>query len=140
MKRGQQPPDIRLARAFDFTVEDLAANRAGYMTWQQRGLFGAKVLRWWSWLTRWLFDGRKNKKRKGHVASVCGRAKLEHYIADRPGPRDTIFYEYYILKFHNSDAHFPLTRQQYRVLSEGVPYCVYYDPGYASEILSIERV
>lgn len=141
------PPDIRLAKAFQFTMDDLLANRAGVLSWRQRGLSDRIAHRISSGLRRlpivgtWLSNAYPPKKSPYAIQTLCGRIQLEHYVVDRRLDRSTIFYEYYHLVFAGHDRYFVINRQQYEVLTENLTYRVYYQLlGEEKPILSIERI
>jgi hypothetical protein len=141
-KSSPVPPDRLLAKAFNFTSEDLAVNRSGYMTRRQEG--GADVDYAISWLLNRVFPGRvaKPKREFRSVNSVCGRAKLAHFVVDRPVRPSKMsrgFWEYYHLLFDDEDLKFVVSAEQYRALAENIVYRIYYDPNKPDKILSIER-
>jgi hypothetical protein len=143
-KTSPAPPDIRLAKAFKFTGEDLAVNRSGYMSRRQERSpdIDYAIL---SLLSR-IFRGRiaKPKREFRHVNSVCGRAKLRYnFVTVRvwdvgilPPHRS----EGYRLTFDHCELEFRISEAQYRVLAEDIVYRVYYNPAIADKILSIERL
>lgn len=134
-KRQHTLPDRRLARAFGFTANDLATNRAGFMTAAQswgvpfwlRRMIAPFSLAWPS------FGGRRPQ-----VQRLCGRASLryeQHHI-------QSIFHADMIERYYldMSDVHrtFMLSAEQYRALSENVSYILYV-MSEANTILSLER-
>ena len=129
----------QLAQAFDFTAEDLAANREGYLTWRQRDFFDL-VLRHWVRELLQALGRTKKKKRKPDVVSICGRIQLEHRVDSYPAPRNMVFQEHHLLKFRPGETWFSINGRQYRLLDEGATYRVYYRPRPRPQILSIERV
>lgn len=139
-------PDIRIARAFNFNIDDLIANREGLLSIRQRGLsdriayhitFGLRQL---PWIGHW-FTASHSKGKSRPVKSICGRITLEHHIVDRRLDRSTVFYEYYHLVFPGHDRYFRVSRQQHDVLSENLKYRLYYRQlGEERLILSIERI
>lgn len=138
-------PDIRLAKAFNFTMDDLQANRSGILSWRQRGISDwiafriVRMLRHMP-LFSFLFSG-SSKKEPFVVTSICGRIKLVHNIEDKRLIRSSLFYEYYQLWFPGHNQKFRVTRQQYHALVENLKYRVYYqDYGEQRHILSIERI
>lgn len=141
------PPDFRLAKAFQFTAEDLYANREGILSWRQRG-FSDRLLYRLIYIMRALpFIGRlwrnaeSPKKQVRLVASLCGRIQLDHHIVDKRLSRSTLFYEYYQLVFPGHDRRFAISRDQFNVLSDNLRYRVYYQGiSDTSHILSIERM
>lgn len=138
-KKRRQPPDIRLAQAFHFTADDLAANRSGYLSRRQQGwlLFALQAM--FARAARRLNAGKNTLKLGFHpVASHCGRAQVEHEIINRMTQRP-IFYEVFRLRLEGQTVTFALTAQQHRALSDGIFYRVYYAPRDPGRILSIER-
>jgi len=141
------PPDIRIARAFKFDMDDLTANRDGVLSWRQRGLsdwiayrvmFGLRQL---PIIGRWFRVSQSSKKQPRRVDSICGRVKLEHHIVDRRLDRSVVFYEFYHLVFPGHDRYFVINQTQYRVLTDNLKYRVYYQHlGEQRHILSIERI
>ena len=115
-------PDVRLAKVFNFTSEDLTANRLGFITREQR----------WNvpWVlrpvTRYLFSFLPARQRDS-VSHICGKIRLnsansvsqwaytlgisgytlfiqlnaEQYYALLPY-EDTLHHIYYIFQFDNS--------------------------------------
>lgn len=141
-KSKQQPtPDLRLAKAFSFNGNDLAANRSGYLSWRQRGGWLTAVPHLLNQIVRRMLFGKH--KTSNHppdsVDSICGRARLEHYMVDRVGPRSTLFYEYFLLRLEGHDIRFPISTKQYHLLGENIVYRIYYDAR-DKHIYSLERV
>ncbi len=141
------PPDIRLARAFKFNMEDLTANRNGLLSWRQRGLSDwiayrvLYALRQLPIVGQLLAGSQSPKKQPRHVQSLCGRIKLEHHIVDRRLDRSVVFYEYYHLVFPGHERYFVVNRDQHNALTENLKYRVYYQAlGEQKHILSIERI
>ena len=64
-------PDVRLAKVFNFTSEDLAANRLGFITREQRWNV-PRVLRP---VTRYLFSFLPARQRDS-VSHICGKIRL----------------------------------------------------------------
>ncbi len=143
----QSPPDMRIAKAFKFNIEDLNANREGILSIRQRGLsdwFAYQIIsriRQLPIIGQVLTPTSSAKKTSRPVKSICGRIKLEHYIVDRRLDRSAVFYEYYHMVFTGHDRFFRVSRPQYDVLSENLKYRVYYQQlGEERQILSIERI
>lgn len=135
-----------MAKAFNFTSDDLIANRDGILSWRQRGFadwFAYRVLYFLRQLPilSAIYRPASPKKQPRQVSRVCGRIKLEHNIVDRRLNRSSLFYEYYHLVFPGHNSRFPITREQYHSLAENLRYRVFYqDLGARRYILSIERV
>jgi hypothetical protein len=127
-KRQHSLPNRQLARAFNFSADDLATNRAGYMTWSQA----------WDiplWLRRFsIFHSIKSSRRK--IERMCGKAKLQYKQLQISSLFHADIIEVYLLNINSFE--FRLTAQQYRIISEGLPYWVYYAPE-TTHILSLER-
>lgn len=133
-------PDRRLARVFGFTIEDLHANRAGFMSRGQRWRLSPRgrdiVGRVMD-----LFGVRDKPKRKDSVpiAQTCGTLSLQVEIREVP-----TFQRVEVLPLHSVTVEdlppqtFRITPEQYRTLSQGLPYRVYYEPD-SRRILSLER-
>ena len=141
------PPDIRLAKAFKFTMDDLNANRSGILSWRQRGISDwlafriSYGLRQIPFISQFFTGSVEEKKQPYQISSVCGRIKLEHHIVDKRLIRSSLFYEYYQLVFpgHNLTLH--ITRPQFSILTENLKYRVYYQHSNGqNHILSIERI
>jgi hypothetical protein len=134
-KITQDVPDRRLARAFGFTHNDLNANRAGYLSRGQ--IWGAPS--WMrltlGWLGRWVPE---RIARRPRVRIACGRARLAHERREIMGFFRVELVEYFALQFGESGLRFPLTREQYNVLTDGIYYQVYYADD-NMHIHSIER-
>jgi hypothetical protein len=141
-KSSPVPPDIRLAKAFKFTAEDLATNRSGYISRRQEN--SADVDYAISWLLNRVFPSRvaKPKREFRSVNSECGRAKLAHFVVDRPVRPSKMsrgFWECYHLMFDDEDLKFVISAEQYQTLAEGIIYRAYYDAAKPDKVLSIER-
>lgn len=123
-------PDVRLAKVFNFTSEDLAANRLGFITsaqqfnappWQRK-LFGT--------LGRYVKIGRA--RQRVEVGMCCGRAELIEIKYDN----------YNIVrqfKLKIKDFDFGLSQEQFQVLRHNNFYTVYFDKD-NERIVAIERV
>ena len=84
----------------------------------------------------------KPKREFRRVNSVCGRAKLAHFVVDRPVRPSKMsrgFWEYYHLLFDDEDLKFVISAEQYQTLAEGIIYRAYYDPAKPDRVMSIER-
>ena len=101
------PPDFRLAQAFDFTADDLSANRAGYMTQRQLMKINVSGRGAYNRMMQWLFkrEPEDTENRMPEVAMICGRARLRHHVAPRRGSSmfgNRPFDEIYILGFERA--------------------------------------
>ncbi len=123
-------PDVRLAKAFNFTSEDLAANRLGFITsaqqfnaprWQRK-LFGI--------LGRFIKFGKAGQRVA--VGMCCGRAELIEIKYDNYN----IVRQY---KLKIKDFDFGLSQAQFRLLRSNSFYTVYFDRD-NERIVAIERV
>ncbi len=123
-------PDVRLAKVFNFTSEDLAANRLGFITsaqqfnapiWQRK-LFGT--------LGRYVRFG--SARQRVEVGMCCGRAKL---IETRYGNYNIVRQ----FKLKIKDFDFGLSEEQFRVLRHNYFYTVYFDKD-NERIVAMERV
>ena len=126
-------PNRQLARIFNFSAQDLAANRAGFMSRAQK--WGIPL-----WIRR-IFGNIGTgfvlrKPRRSAVAHICGRAKLEYVQQQIHSHFHTDIQEYHYL--HVADTRFLLNAQQHRAIGEGIVYHVYYAPQ-TRQILSLER-
>lgn len=141
IKRKREPslPDRRLARAFQFSAADLSANRNGRLSPAQQWGISPALARFLDRLMAWIpaVDAPDWLFRRGRVATLCGRARLEYKQTQVMSHFRIDFYERHYVSF-DSMMRFSLTAEQYRALSEGVVYQVYYDPD-VPHILSIER-
>lgn len=131
-------PDIRVARAFKFSSDDLVANRQGLLSYRQRGI-NPTVMRLLYPIRSRLGLIRKNKQAYSPVKSVCGRSKLDHIVVNRPG-RGFVFHNYWALTIVNSGARFHISIEQQHTLTEGIPYRVYFRQDDPTRILSLEKV
>lgn len=137
-KRNSRPPDIRLAKAFNFTSEDLAANRLGFITsaqetntvvWQ-RDLFSRLGT---------IFKPLSNKQR-AEVGKRCGRVEINHEVrpwSDSISRSITHMIDDYSLSI--KDKRFILNQARYQAITNKVFYTVYYDVS-NYRIVAIERV
>jgi hypothetical protein len=125
-------PNRQLARIFNFSAQDLAANRAGFMSQAQK--WGVAL-----WLRR-LFnvgtDIASRKSRHPTIAHICGRAKLEYVQQHIHSHFHTDMQEFHYL--HIADTRFLVNAQQHRAIGEGIRYRVYFVPE-TNQILSLER-
>ena len=140
-KTGERyAPDQRLAQAFDFTADDLAANRAGFMAWGQAWGLGRIGQRWFRVMIV-LARTFGLQPRREDVLNFCGRARLQHIVKATNEPRASArpIVEHYTVYFASVELTFTLNAAQYRVLAENIPYRVYYVTQPLA-ILSIERV
>ena len=126
-------PDRQLAQAFGFTMDDLSANRAGYLSLAQQWGIPLALRRTFGLIADWLPVSPALP-----VASVCGRVALERqqYLVMSFYHAETI--EKHKLMIADNQLVFHVTPQQYRLIAEGVPYWVYYTPADVV-IMSLER-
>lgn len=131
-------PNIRLAKAFKFTADDIAANRQGFLSYRQRGI-NPTLMRLLQLIRSQFRQNLKNKPITTPVKSVCGRAKLEHTVINRPG-RGFVFHDYWTVTLGDSGAKFHISIEQKHILNERIPYRVYFRKDDPLRILSLERV
>ena len=127
-KRQHSLPNRQLAKAFKFNAEDLAANRAGFITKAQE----------WDvplWLRNVpLFRHITSNRRK--LETLCGRAKLYYRQMQIGSLFHADIVEVYLLDINGFE--FRINQQHHRIISEGLVYWVYYIPE-MKQILSLER-
>lgn len=132
-------PDNRLAKLFNFTSEDLAANRLGFITsdqqfnapmWQRK-LFGA--------IGQHIKFGRT--RQRVEVGKRCGQVTVTEETREiRKSVQRTVItdivraYSLYI-----KEKHFSLSESQFRALRDNAFYIVYYDTD-NDRIVAIEQV
>jgi len=127
-KRQHSLPNRQLARAFNFSAEDLAANRAGFITWAQE--WGIPLF-----LRAAPFFGTiKSKRRK--IETLCGKVRLEYKQFQIVSLFHADIIEVFLLSINGVD--FCIRPHQYHIISEGLLYRVYYSPD-TKQILSLER-
>ena len=126
-------PNRQLARIFNFSAQDLAANRAGFMSWAQVWGIPLWVRRLSSRLGS-IMTWRTTRRPK--VLHVCGKASLNYVQQEIHAPFHSDIRELHFLFV--DDTRFLLTPYQYRAIGEGIPYHIYYVPQ-SKRILSIER-
>jgi len=138
-----QLPDRRLAKAFNFTAEDLQANRNGYLTWRQRNRSEDWLVLIGQMLTQRVGGEtlRDIEQREGRVESMCGRIIVDYKQTQIQSFFHADFTETYSLKLENSDDGFYINREQflYLVNYQQIPHRIYFlaDTGI---VLSIERI
>ncbi|MDQ7025758.1 MAG: hypothetical protein Q9P44_09380 [Anaerolineae bacterium] len=126
-------PNRQLARIFNFSAQDLAANRAGFMSRAQE--WGIPL-----WIRR-VFGNigigiSAKAARRPTVAHICGRVKLDYVQRQTHSHFHTDIREYHYLLI--ADMRFLLTATQHRAIGEGMTYRVYFMPQ-SKHILSLER-
>ena len=127
-KHQHSLPNRQLARAFNFSAEDLAANRVGYITKAQE----------WG-IPLWFRDFpiiRSISSSRNKLETICGKAKLQYKQFQISSLFHADIVEVYLLNINNFE--FRLKPQQYRIISEGLHYWIYYAPE-TKQILSLER-
>ena len=140
-KRQHTLPNRQLAQAFQFSAQDLAANRAGYSTRAQewgiplrlRSIFSAIET---SKLVRMLTFSRRQK-----VDTCSGRVRLFRELREIWSERRVDLHEIHYMTVYGYEMQFPLTQRQYQQVQEGIVYDVYY-LCYTStryQVLSLER-
>ena len=126
-------PNRQMARIFNFSAQDLAVNRAGFMSRAQA--WGIPL-----WVRRMvgnLGSGIPFRlSQRARISRICGRARLDYVQRQTHSHFHTDIREYHYL--YINDRRFLLTPAQHRIIGEGMPYHVYYEPE-SLLILSIER-
>ncbi len=137
--QGQQNlPDTRLAKVFNFTAEDLAANRLGFITSDQQLNTPLWQRRLFTRLST-IFNFKFHKQRP-EVGERCGRVELKHEtrpIYDSMRRSITHMVDAYTLSI--KDKHFKLSQAQYQAVTDRVFYQVYYDTS-NNRVVALERV
>jgi len=137
-KGHNNAPDKRLAKAFNFTSEDLAANRLGFITSDQE--FNTPL-----WQRRFfrqlgaMFNFKSGKQRL-RVGKRCGRVEVNHKV--RPlydSMRRSITHMIDDYSLNIKDKRFKINVAQYHALNNRVFYIVYYDTS-NNRIVALERV
>lgn len=126
-------PNRQLARIFNFSAQDLSANRAGFISRAQE--WGIPL-----WIRR-IFGNigtgiTLKAARRPTVAHICGRAKLDYVQQQIHSHFHTDIRESHYL--YIADIRFLLTAAQHRAIGEGMSYHVYFRPQ-SKHILSLER-
>jgi len=137
-KRQHTLPDRRLARAFNFTASDLAANRAGFMSSAQEWGLGLRLRRWLGWLDDVLPLHWFTASRRQTLHHICGRAHISYKQREIYAPFHVDLIEVHTVEFEGSDMRFVLSPQQHQAIAERVSYHVYFDLE-TKQILSLER-
>lgn len=129
-------PDNRLAKVFNFTSKDLAANRLGFITsaqqfnaphWQRK-LFGT--------LGKYIRLGQDRKKVA--IGKCCGRIeKIHETYQIHNAIRGAVLINEYKLKIQDRD--FTLSQTQFHAISQHTLYNVYFDTD-NDRIVAMERV
>ena len=132
-------PNVRLAKVFNFTSEDLAVNRLGFITsaqqfnapsWQRK-LFGT--------LGRYVRFG--SARQRVEVGKRCGRVTVSEETREiRKSYQRTVTTE--ILRAYSlfiKEKHFSLSEKQFRAVRDNAFYTVYYDMD-NDRIVAIEEV
>jgi len=122
-----------LALAFGFTMDDLSANRAGYLSLAQQWGIPLALRR-----TFGLIADRLPVGHALHVETVCGRAHLQRQQHEIMSFYHAETIEQHKLMLGDNPLVFHLTPQQYRLIAEGVLYRVYYTPADVV-VMSLER-
>lgn len=131
-------PDKRLAKAFNFSYEDLATNRLGFITSAQE-----MNIPFWQ---RALFNRIGSilspfpKKQRAKVGKRCGRVEVHHKV--RPlynSISHTITHMIDEYRLSIRDKYFKLNVAQYHAITGDVFYTVYYDT-INHRIVAIERI
>lgn len=131
-------PDARIAKVFNFTSEDLSANRLGFITSAQQFNAPQCQRKLFGFLGQYIKFGQAKQRVK--VGQRCGRIELieetsEIFYSVRRQVIDMV--KVYGLKV--KDKHFKLNQAQFRTLRQSAFYKVYYDSD-NDRIVAIERV
>ncbi|MGB7339118.1 MAG: hypothetical protein WBC91_09525 [Phototrophicaceae bacterium] len=143
-KNQSHTPHGQLGQAFYFTRDDLAANRAGYMTLSQQ--FGFKF--WERKAYRWLFDIPPFKwilgKRRNSVKIIGTIKKHYHSKVIFTGSGGSGGGHQEVLEQHRIQVLAPdqvvtfyVRERQYSAIPDNTELTVYYDP-MEQRILSVE--
>lgn len=125
-KNQHSLPNRQVAKAFRFSADDLAANRAGFITKGQEWAIPLSLRAFFS------LRGRRQK-----VDSICGRIHLKYEQYQIHSLFHADFVEVYHVQLN--ETSFRITKGQYQTLHEGLHYRLYYKSD-AKQILSLERV
>ncbi len=135
-KQSIEMTDYRPGKAFQFTMDDLSANQAGFMSLSQQWdvplrarkmVFGA--------LNNSLLQSVLPKRRK-QVLHSCGKIDVTNQLRDVHGGRFQM--NSYIVTIEKANLRFSVNEKQAQALSDGRVYHIYYDPD-TMRILSLER-
>lgn len=143
-KHRKQPhlPDRQLAKVFNFTADDLEANRNGYLTWRQRNRSEDWLILLGQMLTQRLGGEtlRDVEQRKNTVDSVCGRIHVNYELKEIHSARHTDIRVTCTLLLADTEDGFYITREQYLLLvnRQNIQHRIYFlrETGV---VLSIER-
>lgn len=126
-------PSRQLAQVFRFSASDLAANRAGFMSRAQEWGVPLWMRDRFGWVRDYLHFQPKRRRIAKHI---CGKIHIQQQLHEVHGGRFQIDWRSLTLAGHTE--RFPLSPAQYRLLSEGVTYHIYYDVQ-EGILLSLER-
>lgn len=127
--------DYRLEKAFNFTLDDLSANQAGFMS--QGQLWDVPI-----WLRINLLNNRMvqslvPKRQPRQILHCSGKIKVENQLREVHGGR--VLMNSHIVSMPSANVRFLVSQEQAQVLVDGSSYHIYYrlEP---MQILSLERV
>lgn len=129
-KTSYNLPDVRLAKLFRFTADDLSANRGGFLTPRQSGSLPL-------WMVRWLPNALKPKPKANNVQRVCGQLIFEQTLHQVHGGRMQLNFRK--LQVVGTDLSFGITVEQAQAIQENTLYAVYFHQD-SLALLSLERV
>ena len=147
-KHSTQTPYGNLGRAFKFTRDDLAANRAGYLTQAQQLKFAFWERRVFGWMVRvppfaWIM---RQKQRPVH--KLIGKARKHHHHrviftgsgGGGGGHQDVLSQHRIELQSSADDSMstFYVSEAQYDALPANIELTLYVDPE-EHRIVSVER-
>ncbi|MEM9953727.1 MAG: hypothetical protein AAF846_19110 [Chloroflexota bacterium] len=131
-KQAHAIRDYRVQKAFNFTLDDLSANQAGFMSVAQQW----NLPTWMRGLTRRLSSNRLVTSRPKQVLHACGKLTIASQLRDIHGGRFQI--KSHIISIAEANLRFSVSEEQSRALSDGAVYHLYYNPD-TMQILSLER-
>ena len=142
-KQQQHEPYGQLGKIFMFSRDDLAANRAGYMTRFQ--IFGFNFIerKLFGWMLnlppiRWV-KPRKVIKATGKIKSKQYSTRVVNSSGGGEGGGHQVFVEKRQIQFMNGEdgLGFYVTEKQYNSLPQNIEMTLYYEPD-ENRIVSVE--
>ena len=134
-KQSKASVDYRLEKAFNFTLDDMSANRAGFISQAQ-----AWDMPRWAKTSVWsnrMMQSLLPKRSPQQVIHNCGKITVENQLREVHGGRFQM--NAHIVSMPSANLRFSVTQGQAQVLSDGSTYHLYYRAD-TMQILSIERV
>lgn len=136
-KREAEIPDYRLAKQFNFSANDLSANRAGYMTFAQEWGVPLWVRGRVGWMSDFLPYRQFSRSLRREVGEVCGKVQLSERLHEVSGGRFQVNFRKLLIE--GSDLTFGVTSEQARSIVVGNRYVIYYEKN-SKQLLSLERI